>query len=82
MDEEFIQQAFAELIQSTGEAIGYVVSAIARDGDAGKLQQNLRAQLEAAKQGGNSSLAVRIATYALAAVEAEVLIQRQHPTKQ
>lgn len=82
MDEKFIQQAFAELIESTGAALGYFAAAVARTGNSSQLAQEMRAQLEAGKSVDKNALAIRIATHALAALEAEMMIQNMSPTKQ
>ena len=57
-------------------------SIAAEIGNAGQLAQEMRAQIEAAKTVGANSLAIRIATHALAALGAEALIQKMSPTKQ
>jgi hypothetical protein len=82
VDENFIKQAFAELIESTGIAVGYFAAAVARTGDATRLAHEMRAQLEAAKRVGGNPVAVRIATQTLAALDAEAMIQKMSPTKQ
>jgi hypothetical protein len=75
LDERFIQQSFAELIQSTGIAMGIFAAAVARSGNAQKLAAAMRENIKAATEIGGESLAVRIATYALDGVEAEVTVQ-------
>ena len=82
VDKKFFADCMAEVIDSTGTALGYIAAAIARCGDANNLAQALRAQIEAAKKlDPASQLPVRLATHALAALDAEVLLQR-NPTKQ
>jgi len=66
MDDEFIGQAFAELIESTGVALGIVVSAIAEQIDAGKLAKDIQQRLHASnRQDAFPPLAERLATHAL-----------------
>lgn len=77
MDEKALRQSFAEIIECTGMAIGLVVSALARRGDAQQLTEDLRATLKAADATGHPKLAIRLATHALAAAEAESVLQRK-----
>jgi len=75
MDEKMMQQLFAEMIECTGEAIGLVASGFARHSDAARLTEDLRAVIQAAAALHRPTLAIRLATYALAAVEAESRLQ-------
>jgi hypothetical protein len=75
LDEKFIGQALAELIESTGIAMGIFAAAVARTGNAQNLAAAMRDNIKAAKEMGGQSLAVRIATSALDGVEAVVTVQ-------
>jgi hypothetical protein len=85
MEEKLIKQLFAELIESTGIAMGIFAAAVARSGDAHKLAAAMRDNIKAAKEMDDQRLAIRIATYALDGVEAVVtmrLSQGLNPPKQ
>ena len=76
MDEKFIAQLFAELKAATGDAIGLVVAALARQLDATKLTEDLRSQIAAAVATKLiSPVAIELATHALAAAEAETALR-------
>jgi hypothetical protein len=75
MDDDFMKQVIAEVIESAGTALGLVAAALARRQNATQLTEDLRATIAAAKLTGTGSTAIRIATHALAAVEAESVIQ-------
>lgn len=75
-NEPTMKQIAAELLAAQEQAMAIVVAAIARQMDAERLAADLRAQLFAAQQTGSSSLsAIRIASHALAAAEAETLLR-------
>ena len=80
MDEKFMQQLLAEMISSTGEAMGLVMSAVVCQMDPHRLKQDLKSRLDAASALAHPTLAVQIATHALAAVDAEILLRRQEKT--
>lgn len=64
------QQIINELINSFGDALALVTSAIAREGDAERIKTSLQSVLAAAKMTQTASpMAIRIATTALDAVE-------------
>lgn len=76
MDGKFFEQLVAELIAAQGQALGMVVAAMARQVDPARLMIDLRAQIAAAGQMQSiSPIAVRIATEALAAAEAEKMLR-------
>ena len=78
MNQPPIDQIIAELIESFGAAIGLVTASIAKQADAEKLRADLQAQLSAATATRMvPPLAVRLATHALAAADAECKL-RQH----
>lgn len=70
-NEPEMKQIIAELIQSFEGSLEIIVGALARTGDAEKLHAALKQQITIAKSGKLvPSLAIRLATSALAAVEA------------
>ena len=76
MDERELKQWFAELIAAQSAALGLVVAAMSKQLDAERLVSDLRGQLAAAKATGLvPGLAIRIATDALAAAEAETALR-------
>ncbi|MER2518609.1 MAG: hypothetical protein ABTR92_19800 [Candidatus Accumulibacter phosphatis] len=79
MNDEFARQLSAEMIEASGLALALVTAAIAKQLDPERLVEDLQAQLAAAEDRKVSALAIRQATYALAAVDAEILLRRQTP---
>ena len=77
MDEKFIQQCFAEMSQSTGEALAMLMVALTKQVDPHRLKQDLKATIDASGVIGRPTLAIQLATYALAAVDAEILLRQQ-----
>ena len=78
MDDEKLKKLFAELIEAQGVALGLIVAAMSRQLDAQRLVDDLRAQIDAAKLTNLvSPLAIRLATYALAAADAETASRSQ-----
>ena len=76
MNEYEMKQLFAELIEAQGQALGLVVTALCQQVDAKRLQADLKKTLESAKTlHSTSPLALRIATNALAAADAEKMLQ-------
>lgn len=72
LKDEELKQLFAELISAQTDAIGLVVAAISRQLDINRLSVDLKSQIDAAtKTRLASPLAIRIATGALAAADAE-----------
>lgn len=68
MDDKFLQQAIAEVIEAQGIALGLVVSALAAQMDAGRLATALQQRLSAAKsQPAFSDVAAHLTTHALEA---------------
>lgn len=81
MDEEFMKQAFAELIATNEAALAIVVSAFAKQMDANRLLEDLKAQIAASRLDKNvPPMAIRQATFAQAAVEAETILRRKQST--
>ncbi len=73
-----LKPMFEELAHAQSESLALVVAAIARQMDAERLAADLRSQLSAAIATGSvHKLSVRLATAALAAADAEVLLRRQ-----
>lgn len=78
MNEAHMKQLVAELIEANSAALGLIVAAMARQMDAERLAAELKAQIAAAaKTGAVPKLAIRLATAALAAADAEVLLRCQ-----
>lgn len=76
MNEEELKQIIAELIHSQAEAIGLVVTAISRQLDINQLSDDLRSHIPAAQMAHLvSPLAIRIASGALAAADAELALR-------
>lgn len=82
MDEKQLQQLFAELIEAQGQALAIVVSALCRQVDPARLTNDLRKQIEAAGQlRGISPIAIKMARGAMAAAEAEKMLQAKPPSE-
>lgn len=72
LKDEELKQLIAELINAQTEAFGLVIAAVSQQLDINRLSADLRAQLEAAKTTrAIPPLAIRIATGALAAADAQ-----------
>ena len=71
MDDHTLKQIHAEMIECTGRALGLVVTAFARRMDAERLTQDLRSTIDQARALNEPALALRLATHALAAAEAD-----------
>ena len=70
-NEEVPKQIVAELVRSFEEALGILAAAVARSGDAEKFRSALHQQITSAASSGLAApLTVRLATSALAAVDA------------
>lgn len=83
MQETQMKQIIAELIESFGEALALITSAIAKNGDADKFHAALQAQILSAKTTQNVPLlAIRLATQALAGIEGERLAKQAHHNQQ
>lgn len=77
MNEEFIKQCLAEIIAANEQALGLVVAAIAKQTDAKQLLTDLQQQIAAAKVSKQiHPQAIRQATSAMAAVQAEVMLRQ------
>ena len=82
MDENTLKQLFAELIEAQGQSLGMVVAALCKQVDPARLTADLRATIAAAKiLPSVPPLAIRIATNALAAAEAERNLQSKPPSE-
>lgn len=72
MDEKFLQQLFAELIESQQEALAILTQSIARQLDPGRLEQDLLGHLKAAELvGPTPGLLRRFVESCAAAAKAE-----------
>lgn len=77
MNEQFMQQLFAELIESTGQSIALLTLALSKQINAEQLADDLRDAIKhAGAQAGTGSLTERIAKHALDAATAQAKIQR------
>lgn len=77
MNEQFLKQALAELVESQGVALGLVVTALARQLDAKTLAADLEALIRSAKnQPSLPGLVDRIASHAHLAAQAVAAQQR------
>ncbi len=77
VNEPTMKQIAAELLAAQEQSMAIVVAAMSRQMDAERLAADLRAQLLAAKKTGlTSSVAIRLATESLLAVEAEILLRK------
>ena len=82
MNDREMQQLFAELIHAQGDALAMVVTALCQQVDPKRLHADLRKTIAAAGQlESTSPIAVRIATHALAAAEAEKMSQARPPSE-
>lgn len=89
MNEKFIAQIIAELKEAQSQALAIFVQALCQQVDPGRLKRDLQAQISAAqKMHGTSPVAMQMLTQALAAAEAERMIQANstsaasHPTRE
>lgn len=77
MTDDDLRQTFAELVASMEGALGLVVGALAQQCDPQRLANDLRRALSAAEALGMvPPLALRLATSALAAAEAEIALRK------
>ncbi|HSH98861.1 MAG: hypothetical protein ACAH07_05930 [Methylophilaceae bacterium] len=78
MNDELLKQIHAEMLESTSVAIGILASAVARQLDPVKLQEDLKEQIAiVGRMPDSPSMATKLATHALAAVSVEVQLQKQ-----
>jgi hypothetical protein len=76
MNEQFFAQIVAELRDAQGMALGLLTQAICQQIDPAKLKDDLQKGISAAKLLHTTSpVAIQIATYAMAAAEAESGLQ-------
>jgi hypothetical protein len=82
LDEKFIAQCFAELKEAQGQALGILTQALCQQVNPAQLKDDLQKQIAAAKQlKSTSPLAIDMATHALAAAEAEKMLQSKPPSE-
>lgn len=82
LDEKFIAQGFAELKEAQGQALGILTQALCQQLNAAQLKDDLQKQIAAAKMlKSTSPLAIGMATHALAAAEAEKMLQAKMPSE-
>jgi hypothetical protein len=89
MDEKVMAQILAELKTAQGQALGLLTQALCQQIDPAKLTIDLQKSIAAAKQMHSiSPVAIQITSYAMAAAEAEKMIQSRplsegpHPTRE
>ena len=76
MDENFLKQVFAEMKAAQGQAIAILTQALCQQLDPARLKADLEKQIAAAKlMRSISPLAIDMATHAMAAAEAEKMLQ-------
>ena len=75
MNEKFIAQLFAEFKAAQGQALAILTQAICQQIDPARLTGDLAKSISAAKQMRFSSLATEWATEAMAAAQAEKMLQ-------
>lgn len=82
MDQKLLAQLFAEFREAQGQALAILTQALCQQVDPAKLTDDLRKQIDAAKQlPSTSSLAIGMATHAMAAAEAEKALQSKRPSE-
>lgn len=76
INEKALAQLFLEFKEAQGQALGILTQALCQQIDPAQLKTDLQRQIAAARQvRGTSSLAIDIATQAMAAAEAEKMLQ-------
>ncbi len=76
MDERQLAQIFLEFKEAQGQALGLLTQALCRQVDPAKLKTDLSEVISAAKQmPSTSKIAIQMATHAMAAAEAEKMLQ-------
>jgi hypothetical protein len=82
LDERTLMQFFAELKTAQQQGIAIFTQALCQQVDPGRLKADLQKSIAAAKQSqGISSLAIDIATHAMAAADAEQMLQAKTPSE-
>lgn len=87
MDEKLFAQLIAEFKEAQGQALGILTQALCQQVNPAQLKIDLQTYIAAAKQmPTTSSLAIQMATHALAAAHSEQMLQakkqgeERHPT--
>lgn len=76
MDEKLFAELVAELIAAQSDAMAMLVTALSQQIDPGRLKRDLRQTIDAAsKLPSTSAIALRVATAAMAAAQAEAMHQ-------
>ena len=76
MNEQFFKQLVAELIEAQGQAMAILTQSICQQIDPGRLKTDLQKNLASAKSlPSTSPIALKIAQQAMAAAEAERMLQ-------
>lgn len=81
MDEKLLALLIAELRDAQGEALGLLTQALCQQIDPAKLTADLQRTLTTAKTMRVSALAIGMATHAMAAAEAEKMLQARPPSE-
>ena len=82
IDEKFLAQLFAELKAAQGQALALLTQALCQQVDPARLKTDLQKQIAAAKMlPGTSPIAIEWATEAMAAAEAEKMLQARPPSE-
>lgn len=76
MNEAFFKQIIAELIEAQGQAMGILTQSLCQQLDPARLKSDLQNQIAAAgKLKSTSPIAIKIATQAQAAAQAEAMLK-------
>ena len=75
MNEKFVAQIIAELRDAQGQALGLLTQALCQQVDPAKLMTDLQKTLQTAKTMQISPLAIGMAEHAMAAAQAEKMLQ-------
>lgn len=82
MDDKYLMQLFAELKEAQGQALAMLTQALCQQVDPARLKSDLQRTIDAAKTlPSMSPVAVQMATHALAAADAEQMIQAKPPSE-
>ena len=82
IDEQFVMQAILELKEAQGQALGILTQALCQQLDPARLKNDLGKQIAAAQQlHSTSSLATDMSEHAVAAAEAERMLQSKPPSE-
>lgn len=75
MDQKLFAQIIAELRDAQGQALGLLTQALCQQIDPAKLTADLQKTLQSAKTMRTSPLAIQMAEHAMAAAQAEKMLQ-------